>query len=880
MKTPIGTVTFLFTDIEGSTGLWESHPEEMRTALAQHDAIMRAAVERNNGCVFRTLGDSFCASFHTAPQALQAALESQLALSGERWPKNAAIIVRMALHTGAAEFREGDYYGQPLNRVARLMATAHGGQVVLSDVTCDLCHDTLPEGVSLKSLGEHRLKDLGRPEPVFQLCHKDLKAEFPPLRSLKGLPNNLPQQVTSFIGREKQIAEVKALLKKCRLLTLTGTGGTGKTRLGLQVAADLLDTYKDGAWFVELAALSDAALIPHAVATVFGLKDEPGEPVLKTLVEYLKSKQLLLLLDNCEHLVSACAQLADSIMRACPDVGILASSREALGIAGETTYRVPSMAFPDPNMAKTPESLIPNEAVRLFVDRAEQVEPGFQVTTDNATALAAVCRRLDGIPLAIELAAARVRSLSVQEVNQRLDERFKLLTGGSRTALPRQQTLRSLIDWSYDLLNESERDLLNRLSVFNGGWILQAAELTCTDESVVEWDVLNLLTSLSDKSLVLAEPRNGVTRYRLLETVRQYAHDRLVESGAQDRWRDRHMRTFLNLAESAEPHLRDAEQQVWIDRLDADHDNFVAALNWSLLCPPENDSALRLCAALYRFWYVRGHFAEGRQWCVAALGHCSPESSAARAKALNGAGVLAFSQGDRTSARTYHDQSLEICRQLDDARGVAGSLNNLGMVAYEEADYETAQEQFEGSLKIWRELNDPWGIANSLNNLGSLASNRGDYGKAREMYEESLGIWRQLGDQWGIANSLNNLGTAAREQGDLSAAAPLFVESLAIQKDLGDRWGIAVSLEDIASLIAMTSTSPLAPQLWGAAEALREEIGSPLLPVDRLRVDAQVAAARNAWSDDTAFNAAWAVGRATAIEKSVELALMSSPVTA
>ena len=521
---PTGTVTFLFTDIQGSTSLWESDPDAVRPALARHDQIVRQAITQHSGYVFKTVGDAFCAAFPTAPEALQAAHMAQLALTDETWQTETALRVRMALHMGNAEERDGDYFGPPLNRVARLMAAGHGGQTLLSAATQELTRDALPSSASLLDLGPHRLKDLGRPETVFQLLHPSLPAEFPPLSSLDNpsLPNNLPQQVTSFIGREAQVAQVKALLTKTRLLTLTGAGGSGKSRLSLQVAADPLDGEGDGVWLVELAGLSDPALVPQAVTGVLGVQEAAGKTVQQALVDWLKPKRLLLILDNCEHLVAACATLAADLLRNCPNIHILASSREPLAVAGEQTYRVPSLSLPDPKQAQTVEGLSQYEAVRLFIERAQAVQPSFSVTDASASAVAQVCFHLDGIPLAIELAAARVRSLSAEEINARLDNRFRLLTGGLRVALPRQQTLRALIDWSYDLLTETEKSLLRRLSVFAGGWTLEAAEVVCAGEPVEDFEVLDLLTALVDKSLVVAEPAGDGTRYRLLETIRQY----------------------------------------------------------------------------------------------------------------------------------------------------------------------------------------------------------------------------------------------------------------------------------------------------------------------------------------------------------------------
>lgn len=553
---PTSTVTFLFTDIEGSTKLWEEHGDAMHTVLARHDALVRQAIESNHGFVFKTVGDAFHAAFQIAPDAIAAALAAQRALDTERWDKT-PIRARMALLTGVAEERDGDYYGPPLNWIARLLTSGHGGQVLLSQATYELVRrDRLPEGVTLRDLGEHQLKDLIRPEHIYQIVAADLPSEFPPLKTLDTLPNNLPIQLTSFIGREKEILEIKRLLGATRLLTLTGAGGAGKTRLSLQVATDLLDGFKDGAWFIELAPLSDPNLVPQTIAASLGLQNQSARPMLDALNDYLKEKNLLLVLDNCEHLIQACAESADALLHYSPRIKILATSREALGIAGETIFRVPSLSLPDANKLPPLDVLSQYESVRLFTDRAFSAQPNFVLTGENASAIAKICHRLDGIPLAIELAAARIKALKPEEIAARLDDSFRLLTGGSRTAPTRQQTLRGTINWSYDLLSEPERALLRQLSVFTGGWMLEAAEAVCTDIS----DVLDVLSRLIDKSLIIVEAHDSATRYRSLETIRQYAHEKLVESGEHENAQNRHLEYYLKLAEEAEPKLRGAEQ--------------------------------------------------------------------------------------------------------------------------------------------------------------------------------------------------------------------------------------------------------------------------------------------------------------------------------
>ncbi len=477
---PSGAVTFLFTDIEGSTRLWEAHPDAMRAALLRHDSLLRSAIELHGGCIFKTVGDAFCAAFASAARAVDAALAGQRGLRTEPWSDEAPIRVRMALYTGAAEERDGDYFGPAVNRVARLLGIAHGNQVVLAAATADVLAGCLPDDAGLQDLAAHRLRDLQEPLHVFQLLHPALPDEFPPLRSLQAFANNLPVQLSSFIGREQELSELRGLLTSssqpgsARLITLTGAGGVGKSRLALQAAAEVLEEYPDGVWRVELAALSDPALLPQAVASALGLREEPGRALPQTLAEHLRARHLLLVLDNCEHLIAACADLAQWLLGDSPGIRLLATSREALRIEGETAYRVPSLSLPESG-ALPGEALRHSEAVRLFVARAGAAAPSFRLTVRTLPAVAQVCRRLDGIPMAIELAAARVRALPVERLAERLEDRFRLLTGGSRTALPRHQTLRALIDWSYDLLNDQEQALLARLSVFAGGWALEAA---------------------------------------------------------------------------------------------------------------------------------------------------------------------------------------------------------------------------------------------------------------------------------------------------------------------------------------------------------------------------------------------------------------------
>lgn len=954
MNLPTGTVTFLFTDIKGSTRLWEEHAQAMRLALTRHDELAAAMIPQYEGVLIKSRGegDSLFAVFARATEAVACACTLQRRLVSEPWPVETPLQVRMALHTGEADLRDGDYYGSAVNRCARLRATGHGGQVLLSDVTHDLACEKLPPDVSLRSLGEHRLRDLGRPEQVYQVLHPELPSDFLPLRSLDNpnLPNNLPQQVTSFIGREKEIAETKTLLSNTRLLTLTGSGGCGKTRLSLQVAADVLEQYPNGAWLVEFAPLTDPSLVPKTLGEVLGVREAPGEPVTRTLANVLKEKNMLLVLDNCEHVLEAAARLADALLKSCPKVRLLVSSREALGIAGESAYRVPSLSLPQPTKTYTPESLSQYEAVRLFIERAASAKADFAVSNQNAPALAQVCHRLDGIPLAIELAAARIRSLAVEQIAERLGDRFRLLTGGSRTALPRQQTLRAMIDWSYDLLEENQKALLTRLSIFLGGFTLEAAENVCSGGGVEKWEVLDLLTALVDKSLVVAEEQGKAVRYRLLETVRQYAGERLLERGEAEGRRVRHRDYFLALAEEASTQLRSWEQVQWLEQLETEHDNLRAALDFCQTHCDGTQAGLQLGATLWEFWWKRGHWNEGRERLTALL--ASPECrqrTRARADALDGAACLANAQRERTDvrslfeeslairqeigdkqgiatsfhalgsfameqndrsgsrsllekslalrrelghkhgiahslsklalvqddnavARSLQEESLTMRRQLGDKAGIAASLLNLGNGAFSQGDETAARTYYEQCAPLWRELRDKEGLAYTLLPLGDLARNRGDYSTFRSLYEQCLEVWRELGNKHGIAWVLLNLGNVARIQGDYASVWGHYEESLSIFREIGDRGGIAYSLEAFAGLGAEQEHLERAARLWGAATALREEIGAPLAPHWRDEYDRIEAAARQAL-DEEVFSTAWAQGREMTLNQAIEYAL-------
>ena len=866
---PGGTVTFLFTDIEGSTRRWEHSPAAMRAAVDRHFALLRAAIAAHGGHIFRTEGDGLCAAFATAPPALAAALAAQVALHTKPWPAGDALRVRMALHTGAAEVQDGDYVGACLNRMGRLHKLGHGCQTLLSRTTCDLVREALPAGAGLRDLGEHRLRDLAEPEQVFQLLHPELPADFPPLKSVDVPRHNLPVQLTSFVGRERELADVQQVVSSVRLLTLTGAGGVGKTRLALQVAAALVDQFPDGVWLVDLAPLADPGLVAQTVASVLRVREEPGRPLEATLADTLRPRQLLLLLDNCEHLVAACGQLADALLRVCPEVRLLATSREALGIAGETTWRVPPLALPPPECRPPAGHLAGFEAVRLFLDRARAVRPDFGLTDENAAAVAQVCRRLDGIPLALELAAARVPVLTPEQIAARLDDCFRLLTGGSRTVLPRQQTLRALVDWSYDLLSEWEQALFRRLAAFAGGWTLEAAEAVCAGEIIASDEILELLAHLVSKSLVVADEQGGARRYRLLQTIRQYAAERLRAAGEAAAVRGRHRDWFLAQAEQAEAALWGPGQAAWLERLEVEHDNLRAALEWSRAAD-DGEAMLRLAGALARFWDVRGYLSEGRGWLEAALGAAPTTRTVARARALSRAGYLAVVQGDLAAARARLEEGLVLGRDLGDEDSIGATLLVMGLVAQAQRDHDRAAGLFEESLSMSRRARHPPGVYTSLYLLASTAQSRGDFQQARALHEESLRLKREQGDAWSIAVSLFSLGTLARMQDDHARAWALYRESLALREELRDRDGIAACLRGLACLAGRRGEAERAARLFGAAEALWQAVG---LVRPRDAGEERLLAETRSRLGEPAFAAAWGAGRAMSLEQAVEYAL-------
>jgi predicted ATPase/class 3 adenylate cyclase len=875
---PTGTVTFLFTDVEGSTKLWGRYPEAMQATMARHDEVLREVMDSSGGYVFKTVGDAFCVAFSSASHALEAALAAQRALLSEEWEKIGPLRVRMALHTGSADERGGDYFGPPVNRVARLLSAGHGGQILLSSATKELVRDTLPEGARLRDLGERRLKDLFRPERVFQLLSPDLPTSYPPLKTLDTRMNNLPAQPTPLVGRERELKEVRDLLRTegVRLLTLMGPGGIGKTRLGLQVAAELLDEFEDGVFFVALAPIIDPALVASAIAEPLGVVEAGDQPLEESLKGYLRGKELLLLLDNFEQVLAG-APLVGELLSVCPKLKVLATSRSVLRIYGEQEYPVPPLELPRPGRLPPIDRLSQYEAVRLFIERAKAARPDFSVTDENAPAVAEICARLDGLPLAIELAAARIKLLTPGAMLERLGSRLKLLHGGSRDLPERQRTLRGTIEWSHALLEEGERVLFARLAVFSGGRTLEAIETICDARGDLPVDALEGVSSLLDKSLLRQEEGpEGEPRFVMLETIHEYARERLEASGEAEEVRRLHAAYFLALAEVAEPELSGADQLACLERLEAEHDNMRAALSWSLEKEPE--TALRLAVALARFWEKRSYFSEGSSWLEAALRlsdrvEAATTHSATRARLLSEAGTFAFFRTDFEHAIVLHGKALELYRELGDDSGVAFALLCLGAQHMEKGDHEQAAPFLEEALALSHRIGDKRNIAGTLHNLAEVERQRGNYERAKALGMESIALLREMEDKWQLGMVVGWLGLLAVWSGDdHDLAERSLEEALALDRELGNWAYGAYCLESFAGLAGARAQGSRAARLWGAAEALRTNIGAPR-PLDaRLLYEPSMAAAR-AQLGEAAWEAAFAEGMAMSPEEAAEYAL-------
>ena len=922
---PTGTVTFLFTDIEGSTSLSQQYPEATPALFARHDQILRQAIEAHSGLVFQIIGDSFSAAFHSAREALCAALEAQRSLIHEAWSP-APIKVRMGIHTGAARAAQADtnvvsgeirYSGYTtLALTQRIMSAGHGGQILLSRIAQELTREDLPPQTQLTNMGECTLKDFPHPQQLYQLTAADLPSEFPPLKTLESFNHNLPTQLTSFIGREKEIDELRKLIADHRLITLTGSGGAGKTRLALQVAADLLRQFSGGVWFVELAPLIDPALVVQTLLTIFKLREDPHahRTSLQILQDYLHPKSALLILDNCEHLIEACAQMSESLLRACPQLKILASSREALGIPGEIPYRVPSLKTPSSTDLMQLENPLEIDSIRLFVERGTAVKPDFRLTKENTPFIAQICSRLDGIPLAIELAAARVKVLSPEQIASRLDDRFRLLTGGARTALPRQQTLRALIDWSYSLLSDAEKTLFRRVAVFTGGCTLEAAEFVC-GEGGEELDVLDLMSRLVDKSLVISEESNGGIRYRRLETIRQYSRERFFEIEEVEEIRDRHLAYYVQSAKEIEIGLQGRARKLWAQRSEAEQENLRTAFEWGFNRHPE--SSLRIASSMIFGISFGGYSVRGFNWLrdsIPAMEATLPGLPLAlRATSLNALAFISISVGQERVAYEYAEQSIALYRQLDDKTGLASALlvasitlestgklveaetalkealvlaqseannfvissilNTLARVTIRlHGDRQAAWALTEEALRFSNDVERASRVADVYEMRGTLAAFSGQYEEARLWFEKAMDAFREAGADFNILLNKSNLAHLERQLGHHQQALERYRETIMGFHEVGQLGAVAHQLECFGFLALEDDQNKRALKLFAAADALREKVSAPMTSEEQIYFEEQINVLRQKL-DPQRFRQIWATGHALTMEQALAFAL-------
>jgi predicted ATPase/class 3 adenylate cyclase len=824
---PSGTVTFLFTDIEGSTALWERDQVAMATAVARHLALLRAATEAHNGALFKVVGDAVQVAFPTAPDAVAAALDAQRAFVQERWPDaTGPVRVRMALHTGVAHPQGGDYLAAPLNRLARLLEVTRGGQIFLTEATQRLAQEDLPAGAQLRELGEFRLRDLNRTEHIFALVHPDVPDDSALTASLGRQIRQVPTPITPFIGRETEVARIAGLLQEpgIHLLTLTGPGGVGKTRLALQVADRLAESFKDGVVFVDLASLRDPALVLTAIATSFGLREVTGRTLKETVAAYLQERQVLLLLDNFEHLLEAASVVSD-LVAVGREMKVLVTSRAPLRLQGEHEYSVLPLRLPGAEERHSHAALEANEAIALFVSRAKAVQHRFELTDENARVILEICTRLDGLPLAIELAAARVRLLPPMALLSRLERRLPLLTDGPRDAPARQRTLRDAIKWSYDLLAPDEQLLFRRLGVFAGGWTVEAAATVTRVDG--DLDIFDGLASLVDKNLVESQETGVEPRFVILETIREFGLDRLREEDDQGLATEQaHAGYFLSVAEQALAGLVGAQQESWLARLDAEGANIRAALTWSVE-HGATETAVRLARALWRYWSTRGRLIEGRSWLERALAlpGVAEVPVSVRADAHNALGNILGDSAEYTQARQHYEMALKLRREIADSEGIAGALNNLGIVAAWLGDYEGALALHRESLELRQARDDAFELALSLSNIGDVLLAQGDFKGAQEYQEEALRLRERVHDAAGIAYSVYNLGEIARLRGDTTAAARYLIDSWHRFVALGDIFGIAYAECSLGDVASQEGDTTRAAQLFDHVLRTRREMG-------------------------------------------------------
>lgn len=854
---PTGTVTFLFSDIEGSTRLAAALGERWPEALETHRTLLREAFATGGGVEVGTEGDSFFVAFPTALGAVRGAVAGQRALAGHPWASGAAIRVRMGMHVGEGTVRDDDYVGLDVHRAARIAAAGHGGEVLVSDAVRVLVDGSLPEGLSVRDLGERRLKDLSRPEHLYQLVIAGLPDAFPPLRTADAIVSNLPGQLSTFLGREREMAEIGGLLTRTRLLTLTGPGGTGKTRLSLQVASRFLDHFPDGVFFVPLEAIRDRDLFAATVAGALGIPDRGGSAPMARLTSHLRDRHALLVLDNFEQLVDA-GPLVGELLASAPQTVALVTSRSALGISGEREYPVPPLDVPDPRHLPDPAGLSQYEAVALFIDRATAVRPAFTITNANAPAVAEICARLDGLPLAIELAAARIKVLTPEAILARLAQGLGVLSAAAPDRPERQQTLRGAIAWSFDLLDPVEQQLFMRVGAFVGGAELEAIEAVCPGDDAAGVDILEGVTSLVENSLLRQESGLvGMPRYRMLETIREYALERLEESGRAPAVRERHAAYFVRLANDSGRAIMSPDKRRVLDRLEAEHDNLRAAIEWSI-ATGDARSAMRLLASLWRFWQTRGYLAEGmdRAGRVLAM-HGVEDLPEEHAAALEAAGGLAWWSGDLDTMRERYVACLAVRRRLGDPGAIAEALYNLsfadGFAGH--GDVGRGMAHAREALALWEAAGDRLGVAKAKWSLGNLSWFGGDFEASRSLFAEALPVFRDVGDRFQEGWALYDLGLLSVRSGELEQARRELYAALRIFMDAGDVSGYTLVLDAVAALALHSGDRQTAARISGAVATLERQTGTGLNPMNRAMVDFDPAsltgdpATADAWSE-------------------------------